>query len=116
MFAGRYQPDSIRNPSGWASLGDATVGAPAEQLASESVQASARIAFAGDGALTYRELIERWSPASPIVEPPPALAPALTTIGRRLAAEGHAGPPHALQPLYVRRPDAEIERLRRSTS
>ena len=29
-------------------------------------------------------------------------------------AAGTAGPPHALQPLYVRRPDAELERERRT--
>jgi hypothetical protein len=42
-----------------------------------------------------------------------AIAPAVARIGWRRAAGGHAGPPHALQPLYVRRPDAELERQRR---
>ena len=32
---------------------------------------------------------------------------------KQRAARGEAGPPHAVQPLYVRRPDAELERLRR---
>jgi tRNA A37 threonylcarbamoyladenosine modification protein TsaB len=41
------------------------------------------------------------------------LAPYLARIGQRRAARGEAGPPHALQPLYVRRPDAELERARR---
>jgi len=116
VFAGRYQRHSASNAPAWTPLGDATVGAPGEQLAAKSGPASRRIAFAGEGALIHRDLIARWSPDSPMVAPPDALVPALTTIGRRLAAEGHAGPPHALQPLYVRRPDAEIERLRRSTS
>jgi hypothetical protein len=31
-------------------------------------------------------------------------------IGRRRANNGEAGPPHTLEPIYVRRPDAEIER------
>ena len=34
-------------------------------------------------------------------------------IGRRAHLAGHSGPPHALTPLYVRRPDAEVERDRR---
>jgi tRNA threonylcarbamoyladenosine biosynthesis protein TsaB len=114
VFSGHYEPDTTNGHSGWTSVGDAVVGRPAEQLALHLTAPDRRVAFAGDGAVTYRNLITRWSPASPIVEPPPSLAPALTAIGRRLAEAGHAGPPHALQPLYVRRPDAEIERLRRS--
>jgi tRNA A37 threonylcarbamoyladenosine modification protein TsaB len=47
------------------------------------------------------------------MDAPATLAPAVALIGRRLAARGQAGPPHALQPLYVRRPDAELERMRR---
>ena len=42
----------------------------------------------------------------------PALA---NTIGERAeatAARGFAGPPHAVRPLYVRRPDAELARER----
>jgi hypothetical protein len=38
------------------------------------------------------------------------LAPQIAILGRRRAEKGEAGPPHALEPIYVRRPDAEIER------
>jgi tRNA threonylcarbamoyladenosine biosynthesis protein TsaB len=116
VFAGHYEWHTTNGHSGWTSVGDAAVGTPAEQLAIASEVPSPRLAFAGDAAVTYRDLITRWSPASPILEAPASLAPALFTIGRRLAADGHAGPPHALQPLYVRRPDAELERLRRGIS
>lgn len=44
---------------------------------------------------------------------PDALAPQIARLARRSAAEGKAGPPHALEPLYIRRPDAEVERDRR---
>jgi hypothetical protein len=44
----------------------------------------------------------------------PLLAPALAVLGRRAAARGGAVTPHARQPHYVRRPDAEIERDRRT--
>jgi tRNA threonylcarbamoyladenosine biosynthesis protein TsaB len=40
------------------------------------------------------------------------LAPAVAHLGRLLASRGGAGLPHALQPLYVRRPDAELSRER----
>ncbi|MGD9904629.1 MAG: tRNA (adenosine(37)-N6)-threonylcarbamoyltransferase complex dimerization subunit type 1 TsaB [Vicinamibacterales bacterium] len=41
------------------------------------------------------------------------LAGTVGRIGGRLHAAGAAGPPHALIPIYVRRPDAEVERDRR---
>jgi tRNA threonylcarbamoyladenosine biosynthesis protein TsaB len=47
---------------------------------------------------------------------PSPLAVHIGRIGLARAARGEAGPPHALEPIYVRRPDAEIERERRSRS
>lgn len=41
------------------------------------------------------------------------LAGAVGRIAGRLHAAGLTGPPHALAPIYVRRPDAEVERDRR---
>lgn len=67
----------------------------------------------GDGAVRYRALIEAagWSPR--------ALAVPLAESAVRLAATGRypAMTPHALRPIYVRRPDAEVtrERLGRSS-
>lgn len=43
----------------------------------------------------------------------PILATAVGRIGWRLHLAGASGPPHALAPVYVRRPDVEIERDRR---
>jgi tRNA threonylcarbamoyladenosine biosynthesis protein TsaB len=60
---------------------------------------AALVAQAGEG---------RW-----ITRTPAPLAPQIARLGRGLAARGLAGPPHALSPLYVRRPDAEVERDRR---
>jgi tRNA threonylcarbamoyladenosine biosynthesis protein TsaB len=57
--------------------------------------------FVGDGADRHGALLAgRHRLAIPI------LAPAIARLGWRLAAVG-THPPHALQPLYVRRPDAE---------
>ena len=47
---------------------------------------------------------------------PPPLAPALARIAGQRAARGAAGLPHQLAPIYVRRPDVEIERERRDRS
>ena len=46
---------------------------------------------------------------------PALLAPHIAILGGRMAEQGLAGPPHRLEPIYVRRPDAEIERERRGT-
>lgn len=72
--------------------------------------------FVGDAVARDREAITaagsgRWS-----VRTPGPLSPAVAELGLSGAQAGLAGPPHALMPLYVRRPDAEIERERRGRS
>lgn len=64
-----------------------------------------------DAALIVRAGGGRWS-----VRAPGPLAPAVAALGGRGAMNGLAGPPHALTPIYVRRPDAEIERDQRGGS
>ncbi|MGE0363882.1 MAG: tRNA (adenosine(37)-N6)-threonylcarbamoyltransferase complex dimerization subunit type 1 TsaB [Vicinamibacterales bacterium] len=51
--------------------------------------------------------------AWPVVVADLPVAGAVGRIAGRLHAAGLTGPPHALAPLYVRRPDAEVERERR---
>lgn len=68
--------------------------------------------FIGDGALRYRaELVARYGAGVRIQAPPP-----LAGIIARIAAEAPARAvrPHALIPIYVRRPDAELARARRA--
>ena len=67
--------------------------------------------FIGDGAVRYHaEIRARFGGGVTIVEPPP-LAP---IIGR-MAAERPDGAvlPHAVVPIYIRKPDAELARIRR---
>jgi tRNA threonylcarbamoyladenosine biosynthesis protein TsaB len=77
---------------------------------------AAAISFVGDGAVAYRHVLEqaradrRWA----VVDGVPSLAPSIAAIGLLKAERGHAGPPHAVRPLYVRRPDAELARDRRA--
>lgn len=63
----------------------------------------------GDGAVRYADLIAAAWPNARIVAPP-ALAPVIA----RLAVEraGQAVAPHAIVPIYVRPPDAELARER----
>jgi tRNA threonylcarbamoyladenosine biosynthesis protein TsaB len=70
----------------------------------------ARLVLIGDGAARYEGLLQE---AGVAVVPLPDLAPHVARIAAARAAAGQAGPPHALAPLYVRRPDAEIDRDRR---
>jgi tRNA threonylcarbamoyladenosine biosynthesis protein TsaB len=86
------------------------VGSPRDMLHALPFAIGEPVTFIGDGARHYREAIEQARPHTHIIEPVPLLAPALTRLGRRRAAAGAAGPPHALQPVYVRRPDAELDR------
>ena len=68
-----------------------------------------RAIFIGDAATRDATLIashgEQWESRAPR-----PLAVEIARLGRARAARGEAGPPHALEPIYVRRPDAELER------
>ena len=69
------------------------------------------ICFVGDGALVYRKVLtERLHDAARFIEPLPCLAPSIALMAGPRAAAGEAVAPHAIQPVYVRRPDAELAR------
>lgn len=72
-----------------------------------------RAIFIGDAALRDTALIARAGGGRWQSRAPAPLAVQIAQLGRAQAARGEAGPPHALEPIYVRRPDAEIERDRR---
>ena len=72
------------------------------------------ISVAGDGVARYHDLLvtrlgDRFRP----VEPLPPLAPTIARIAAREAAAGRTVAPHAIRPIYVRRPDAELARDRK---
>lgn len=62
--------------------------------------------WAGDGAERYRQQL----PPRAVVVPVPLLAPLVARLA--LIRRADAGAPHALRPLYVRPPDAELARQR----
>jgi tRNA threonylcarbamoyladenosine biosynthesis protein TsaB len=70
--------------------------------------------FIGDGAGTYRTLIERTRGHRAGIADPvsPPLAGVIAGIATDRARSGHLPPPHLIQPLYVRRADAELGRDR----
>ena len=66
----------------------------------------------GGGAVTYASAIDSIGVSRPEVLETPLLAPWIAELGERISGAGGAGAPHALRPLYVRRPDAELARGR----
>lgn len=107
----------------FATLIDATTGAALEPPTAANPQVlvdawRARLAgrhaiFIGDAATRDADVIARNADARWDTRSPAPLAPQIASIGHRRALQGQAGPPHTLEPIYVRRPDAEIERERR---
>jgi tRNA threonylcarbamoyladenosine biosynthesis protein TsaB len=72
-----------------------------------------RVRFVGDGAVRYQDDIRQCLGArAEIADVVPPLAGAIAEIAFREPAR--AVRPHAIVPLYVRRPDAELARDRRS--
>ena len=67
----------------------------------------------GDGAVRYRHLLSETAGSPvPVIEPPP-LAATMALVAEQRARAGESILPHAIRPLYVRRPDAELARNRR---
>lgn len=107
----------------FAMLIDATVGRalesplagdPASVLLSWRAHLEGRTAvFIGDATSRDATLIAAAGAGQWTTRTPPPLAPALARLAGVRAARGEAGLPHQLTPIYVRRPDVEIERERR---
>ncbi len=70
-------------------------------------------AFIGDGATLYADWIAAAHPGATIVEPP-ALAGTIGRIAVAAARDGAVIDPAEIRPVYVRRPDAEVARDKRS--
>jgi tRNA threonylcarbamoyladenosine biosynthesis protein TsaB len=112
VFSALYQ---VSAPDEDRAAGDATanlleleapsVGTPSGTLARWTRLGLLPAAVAGDGAELYRDLL----PGVPVIAPPP-LAGVIARLASVAAAAGHTVGPDAAQPLYVRRPDAEIAR------
>ncbi len=110
VFAALYRFDSLPVPI------DGPVSEPPAAVLDRwhALAHGEAISVAGDGVARYRDLLvnrlgDRFRP----VEPLPPLAPAIARIAAVEAAAGRAVAPHAIRPIYVRRPDAELARDRK---
>jgi tRNA threonylcarbamoyladenosine biosynthesis protein TsaB len=107
VFAVLFAPDgrTILAPS--TSLTPAaTLDAWADALAPYD-----RVRFIGDGAIRYQEIVvARLGDRAAVDRGVPLLAGAIGVIA---AGQAHAVRPHAVVPIYVRRPDVELARDRR---
>jgi tRNA threonylcarbamoyladenosine biosynthesis protein TsaB len=91
---------------------DATPGAVLARWQSIEL---ARCAFVGDGALVYRSRLEAAGiQASAVIEPTPPIAASVAALALARLATGQPFHPHAVVPIYVRRPDAELARDRQT--
>ncbi len=89
------------------------VGDPESTLERWKAIVDRAITFFGDGASLYATALERsgMSDGQPLAVP--LLAGVIGCLAAAKAQRGEAVPPGAVQPVYVRRPDAELERERR---
>lgn len=101
---------ALYDPTGERTIVAATSASPAQTLDAWGSAVSAQTRFVGDGAVRYGDVIrERFGSSTTILEPPP-LAP---IIGRMAARDpGRGVAPHAVIPIYIRKPDAELARLK----
>ena len=108
VFAAVYETDAR------TVVAAATSAPPAATLDALAPHAAARpIWFVGDGAVRYRDAIAtRLGDRARVEDGVPALAGIIGAIAGERAA--HAVLPHAVVPIYIRRPDAELARARRA--
>jgi tRNA threonylcarbamoyladenosine biosynthesis protein TsaB len=109
-YLGGGREDALPSP-----IAPPVVGLPEDILADLPFASHEPLTFIGDGAAKHAGVIHRLLGANARVVPAYwPLGPALARLGRLAAQRGAAGAPHTLQPLYVRRPDAELDRERQA--
>jgi tRNA threonylcarbamoyladenosine biosynthesis protein TsaB len=110
------------DPSRLVEVEGATVGDPASTLERwRSLTGGSPTTLVGDGAALYAQLVvlpseKRGRTPFRVIPEAPALAGAIGRIAAIQAAMGGATTAAGIQPLYVRRPDAEIDRERRAAA
>jgi tRNA threonylcarbamoyladenosine biosynthesis protein TsaB len=114
VFSALYRRNEAVEPVGLEALDGPSVGDPAETVARwHGIAGGASVPIIGDGAQKYRSLLDQAAKHPAEVIAPPPLAPTIAVLAWRRALAGELPPPHAIRPLYVRRPDAELARDRR---
>jgi tRNA threonylcarbamoyladenosine biosynthesis protein TsaB len=114
VFAALYRVDSERlfTPGRLTTIEGPTVGNPTVIRDRWGDMGSDPIWFVGDGATLYAPAIQSGAASDQYVLPTPLLGGAIGRLAVARARVGETIMPAAVQPLYVRRPDAEIARDR----
>jgi tRNA threonylcarbamoyladenosine biosynthesis protein TsaB len=117
VFSALYRLASAApfDPDRLVELAGPAVGDPAETLIRWGPNIDRATLFVGDGAVQYGNVLRSRQPDVRIIDAP-ALAGAigLMAVAGSGAADGTMDPAD-VRPLYVRRPDAEVERERRDS-
>ena len=126
VFSAVYRPvetAEIEAPGGhsialgyrWRLAVDAVAMEPIALLDGwEDHLAGQRVLVVGDAVERHRLLLEKRLPrGARLVSDPPLLAGVMATMAACEPWRSRATAPHALRPIYVRRPDAELARDRR---
>lgn len=118
VFAALYRVRSapLYTPERITVIEGPTVGSPDSTLRRWLPStARERVTFVGDGAVLYSDVLQQsGASTNGTAISAPLLAGAIGRLAAAGARRGEAIAPGAVQPLYVRRPDAEIERERKT--
>ena len=118
VFAALYSPPDASN----ANVASAPVtpqagpiAAPAETVVAEwrDLVREGIVAIVGDGVPSAAEPLEKLIGSRMVRGGAPRLAPVIAQVAASRVRAGSAVRPHAVRPVYVRRPDAELARDRR---
>jgi tRNA threonylcarbamoyladenosine biosynthesis protein TsaB len=114
VYSALYNVAGTGAAAGLTTIEGPAVGPPAETAARWSqLLGGAWCAIAGDVGPRYASLLSEVAGMPVDVIPPPPLASTIALVAERRALAGEGTLPHAVRPLYVRRPDAELARDRR---
>ena len=111
VFTALYEVTSAPalEPERLREIESATVGAPPEVIRRWADAGRQPTVIMGDGAAMYAEMIHCGF-SQTAVRPGPVLAGVIGRLAYVRASRGEAIGPAAIQPVYVRRPDAELDR------
>ena len=113
VFSALYEVSGVGAGASLVPIEEPAVGDPSSTAARWHRLLGERwCPVAGDGAERYRDVLAGTAGMPvPVIEPPP-LAATIALLGERRGVAGEGTLPHAVRPLYVRRPDAELARDR----
>jgi tRNA threonylcarbamoyladenosine biosynthesis protein TsaB len=113
VFSGLYAIDGGGAGAALVTIEEPAVGDPAATAGRWHGLLGGRwCPVAGDGAVRYRHVLDEAAGMPVTVIEPPPLAATIALVAELRARAGEGTLPHAVRPLYIRRPDAELARDR----